>query len=178
MPVARSWAEELIAEYYSLKDYAVSTDVGIGAGKGGGRGDIDIVAVHPQRGDIILVDVRGIWTGNDKSICEKSLKVLKQAEEVMKRKYGEEATIVKQLIIIDHHRPKVDRIKQRMQKENVEVKTLVEVINEIIDYIDEWRKHQKELELVRLKTLPALPGRLYLLKMLEFMKDRGMLRRI
>jgi len=178
MPVACSWVEELIAEYFSLKDYAVSTDVGIGAGEGGGRSDIDIVAVHPQRGDIVLIDVRGIWTGDHKSICEKSLRVLKRAEEVMKRKYGEEVTIIKQLIIMDHHRPKVDQIKQRMRKENVEVKTLVEVINEIIDYIDEWREHQKELGLVKSTTLPTLPGRLYLLKMLEFVKDRGMLRRI
>jgi len=173
--MARSWVEELIAEYYSLKDYAVSTDIGIGAGEGGGRIDIDIVAVHPQMGDIVLVDVRVIWKGSDKSICEKSLKVLKRAEEVMKRKYGQGMNITKQLILIDHHRPKVDRIKQRMREEDVEVKTLVEVINEIIDYIDEWRGHQKELKLVKPGTSPTLPDRLYLLKMLEFMKDHKML---
>ena len=180
MPVARSWVEELIAEYYSLKDYAVSTDVGIGAGKGGGRIDIDIVAVHPQRGDIILIDVRGIWTGDVKSICDRSLKVLKQAEEVMRKKYGRGKIITKQLILIDHidrHRPKVNQIKQTMQKEGVKVKTLVDVINEIIDYIDRWRERQKKLELVGPGTLPALPDRLYLLKMLEFMKDHEMLMR-
>ena len=177
MPIARSWVEELIAEYYSLKDYAVSTDIGIGAGEGGGRIDIDIVAVHPQKGDIVLIDVRGIWTGSDKSICEKSLGVLKRAEEVMKRKYGQGMNITKQLILIDHHRPKVNRIKKRMREEDVEAKTLVEVINEIINYIDEWREHQKELKLVKPGTLPTLPDRLYLLKMLEFMKDRKMLKR-
>jgi len=176
MPVARSWAEELVAEYLSLKDYAVSTDVGIGAGRGGGRVDIDIVAVQPEKGNIILVDIRGIWTGNIDTICEKTLKVLKRAEEAMKKKYGEDVKINKQLIIIDHDRPKVYRIKERLREEDVEVKTLIEVIDEIVKYIADWREQQKELGLVGPNTTPALPDRLYMLKILEFMSDRKMIK--
>jgi len=42
MPLARSWVEELVAQYYILKGYIVRADIPTGSGERGGRVDIDI----------------------------------------------------------------------------------------------------------------------------------------
>jgi len=178
MPLARSWAEELVAEYFLLKGRAILIDVGIGAGKGGGRRDIDVIAVRPATGDILLIDVR-CMSKKPEAVCEESLNLLRQAEKVVKREY--KCTSVKKLVILigggPSDRQRVNEIKDEMRRKNakVEILTLVELIDEIVKYIEEWRKEQKG-KLVRESTQPALPDRLYLLKMLEFLRDCGLIK--
>lgn len=67
-------------------------------------------------------------------------------------------------------RPKVARIKQILNRYNIDVKTMKDVINDAINYIDQWRNRQKKHGLCKEGTTPTLPIQLYLLKLIEHLK--------
>lgn len=54
MPFATTWSEELVAEWLAIKGYFVETNVPIGAGRGGGRKEADIVGIKIED-DIIYI---------------------------------------------------------------------------------------------------------------------------
>lgn len=169
MPLAKSFAEELVAEYLILKNYLVITDVGIGSGKRGGRKDIDLVAVDLKNREIRLIDIKAPWIGKPDDISKEAYERLEKAEKVLRRIYGNEYKYVKELILLGSGTPNVKKIAQTLK--NVKVKSLLDLIHEASDYIDVWKKEQKARGLVKPSTNPTLPDQLYLMKLLEFLKN-------
>ena len=164
MPLARSWTEELIAQYLEWKGFLIITDKKIGQGSKGGREDIDIVALDPAKKEIKLVNVTNTWSRKYEKIAEKTCNNLSKAEQCIREKYGNAYTYTKELILICYEKEaKSNVIKAEVIKINpkVQVTTLDEYISKIVD---EMRKH-------RAKTMETLPENLYLLKLLEFMID-------
>ena len=171
MPQAKSWVEEMVSEYLILKGYFVLTDVGIGAARRGGRYDIDIVAINPKSNEIRIVDIRGMHQGTPNKIASQSLNTLNRAENKMRSKYGNNYTYVKELVLVGKDGPKVKDVETRLHGAGITVKSLDNIIREIMHYIDKWRQYQKKAGLVKQNTNPSLPDTLYLLKLLEFIKD-------
>jgi len=171
MPLAKSWAEELVAEYLILRGYLVITDVGVGSGRGGGRVDVDVVAIDPSEKEIRIVDVKCIWIGKPKKISQEAYERLRRAESILKKRYGDGYRYVKELILISYKRPKVGKIAQMLKGRDIEVKSILDLIHETVKYIDEWREEQRRIGLVKQNTSPTLPDQLYIVKLLEFLRD-------
>ncbi|WP_048078952.1 hypothetical protein [Desulfurococcus mucosus] len=176
MPSARSWVEELAAEYYMLRRYVVNFDVPIGVGRRGGRVDADIIAVNPLEKEVHIIDIKSIWTGKEEVIVRGIVSRLRRAEELFLRIYGRKYRYVKRAIIIgEAERPEMLRIIEALKREGVEARSFKEFLAEVVDYMGQWRNEQRELRLARPDTKPALPENLPLLKLLEYLKDAGML---
>ena len=176
MPLAKSWIEELVAQYLTLKGYIVATDIPIGSGERGGRIDVDILALDPKRKEVHIVEVKGIWTGTAEEITKSISETLSRAEDLFKREYGLDYRYVKRAVIISEpRRPKIKRIKDLLAREGIDVIDLYTFIKEAVDYIDVWKDEQKAKGLVKQGTKPALPETLYVLRLLEYLKDSKVL---
>jgi len=177
MPLAKSWVEELVAQYYILKGYIVVADVPIGSGERGGRVDVDILALDPRRKEVHMVEVKAICTGTAEEIAKSISGTLSRAEEYFKREYGLDYKYVKRAVIISEpKRPKINRIIDLLRREDIEAIDLYNFIRDITNYIDEWRNELKVKGLVKQDTKPALPETLYILRLLEYLKDSKALR--
>ena len=176
MPLAKSWVEELVAQYYTLKGYVVGADIPIGSGKRGGRVDIDILALDPKKKEVYIVEVKAIWTGTAEDIAKSIIDTLRRAEEYFTREYGLNYKYIKRAVIISEpKRPKIDRIIALLRREGIGAIDLYNFIRDITNYIDEWRSEQKAKGLVKQNTKPALPETLHILKLLEYLKDSKVL---
>ncbi|RLE90128.1 MAG: hypothetical protein DRN04_15550 [Thermoprotei archaeon] len=111
MPLAKSWVEELVAQYFTLKGYIVVTDMPIGSGKRGGRVDIDILALDPKKKEVHIVEVKAIWTGTAENIAKSIIDTLRRAEKHFMREYGLNYRYIKRAVIISEpKRPKINKL--------------------------------------------------------------------
>lgn len=178
IPLAKSWAEELVSEYYALRGYLVLTDVPIGTGRRGGRRDVDVVAIDVRDKSIYLVDVKVIWIGKTENIASDIVKRLENTIEVLENIYGEGYKYRKVAVIIgEPGRPKLNRIRELLREKDIDVIGLHELIVEVVDYIDKWRKEMMKRQVTRTEHA-TLPENLYLLKLLEYMKDSDMIKTV
>ena len=175
MPIARSWVEEFVAQYLTLRGYMVKTDVGIGPGIHGGRKDIDVIAVDMPSKEVLLIDVRIAWRESAEKIAQGAKETLEKAEEAMKKLVGEGYRYKKMLVVVID-RPSEDKVKEieralTMRGADVKVVSIASLLREAIRYVDEWRQEQVRRGFVKSGTKAALPENLYMMKLLEFLKD-------
>jgi len=177
MPLAISWVEELVSEYFMLRSYVVTTDYPTGTGRKGGRRDIDIVAVNPAEKVIYLIEVKDAWSAPPSVTAKKIEKKLNEAEKVFERIYGSNYKYVKMAIIIGvSSRPATNNLIKELESMGIKAQTLGSLIKEIVDYVCKWRKQLINRGIVHSNTTPACPGNLYLIKLLEFLNDDGLLK--
>jgi len=176
MPLATSWVEELVAEYFMLKACVVLVDYPIGTGERGGRRDVDVVAVSPAERTIYLIDVKGAWTASASDLAKDIEERLNEAENIFKQIYGNDYRYLKMAIIIgESSKPAVSDLIDKLRSKGIEARDLVSLIKEIADYIDEWKKQQQK-RVSKRTTDPTCPGNLYLIKLLEYLKAQKLLK--
>jgi len=95
MPMPRSWVEELVAEYYMLRGFTVNFDVPIGTGVGGGRRDLDVIAVNIAKKEIHIIDITNIWSGTSDKIVEGIVDRLDRAINIISEWYGQDYRYIK-----------------------------------------------------------------------------------
>lgn len=176
MPTPRSWTEELIVEYYMLKGFMVSFDVPVGSGKGGGRRDIDIIALDMTKKEAHIVDITNIWTTGSSKIVKDVIDRLNRAVSMVAGWYNQDYRYIKRAVLLgEPWRPKMQKIINDLRQNGVNACSLHDLILEIIKYIDEWRDKMIKKGLVKKSTTPMLLEILYMLKLLGYMKDTKML---
>jgi len=176
MPMPRSWVEELVAEYYMLRGFTVNFDVPIGTGVGGGRRDLDVVAVNIAKKEIHIIDITNIWSGTSDRTVEGIIDRLDRAINIISEWYGQDYRYIKKAILLgEPWRPKMQEIIDDLKQKGIEAQNLRDFILEILRYIDEWRNEMIMRRIVSENTTPALPDMLYMLKLLEYMKSIGMI---
>jgi len=80
LPYARTWSEELVAEWLEMNGYSVVIGLPVKVSKRGGRRDVDIVGFRVENGviRIIHVEVGSFAVGPDKVVAS------------LKKKFGED----------------------------------------------------------------------------------------
>ncbi|PUA33365.1 MAG: hypothetical protein B7O98_02760 [Zestosphaera tikiterensis] len=100
MPMPRSWVEELVVEYYVLRGFMVNFDIPIGTGAGGGRRDLDVVAVDTTNTEIHIVDITNIWSGKADKIVRDVVGRLNEAVNVVSGWYGRGYHYIKKAVLL------------------------------------------------------------------------------
>jgi len=72
MVFARTWSEELVAEWLSALGYAVLIGVPVGTGRGGGRKEADVIGFRSEGTSVRVVhfEISSIW-GSSKEVIER-----------------------------------------------------------------------------------------------------------
>lgn len=173
LPLAKSWNEELVYEYFTLKGFIVYTDVPFSTSTKGGRKDLDILALDPVNKVVYLVDVRKMLERSD-SLVQKARAVLASAEEFVRREYGNSYKYRKKVVLIPETKKPpstIGIIREKLKADGIDVVTLQELIEEALAYIDEWRAERVRKGYVKRGTTPLLPENLYMMKLLEYLHD-------
>ena len=94
----RTWSEELVAEWLSIKGYFVETNVPAGTGRGGGRKEADVIGfrVENNKAKVVHVEISSLWEGEDAII------------RWLQRKFSEER--IKEIKGWVRHRADIDEI--------------------------------------------------------------------
>ena len=174
---ASEWEEELISEWLSLEGYFVETNVPLTTGEGGGRKEADVIAVRADENRIVI---KHIEIGSLADSFEKNLeRVLEKFKEdrvqavinYVRSKFPAEEIEYKKVYVATFCGRPTD-LKRELGKKGVEFLLLREIVEtEIPKSIENWKRNQQEIGLVKKWTEAMLPRSYWLLKMIELMKD-------
>jgi len=140
MPMPRSWVEGLVVEYYVLRGFMVNFDIPIGTGAGGGRRDLDVVAVDTINIEVHIVDITNIWSGKADKIVSDVVGRLNEAVNVVSEWYGRGYHYIKKAVLLgESWRPKMRKIINDLKQSGIDACSLQDLILEIVKYADEWR---------------------------------------
>lgn len=89
MAFATTWSEELVAECLALEGYIVETNVPIGAGRGGGRKEADVVGVRFKNGIVNIVHVEvGSLASGPSDVLERYRNKFMWGKEGLEKHFG------------------------------------------------------------------------------------------
>jgi hypothetical protein len=178
MPFPRTWAEELVAEWLTLRGYLVLTNVRLR-----GRREADVVGfrVLDDGGyEVFHVEVGTVWEKADE-IVERINKrfseeyvndVLKVLGYYVGREI-ENPRYEKWFIVTGGSPGVIDDVKRRLQGKasNVNVITLKEFVKIVLEDVEKWQKYMVNSRLRSPTTIVATPENLWLIGMLIGLKD-------
>ena len=150
MTEAREWTEEFVAQYYEIQGYLVLRDVPTATGRGGGRGDADVLAFKIDNRAPVLRHIEvGTYYESASTIAAK-----------LRKKFGKGQRLEAQRLVCEHlglranarleYLPRfidaaglsdklmVD-IKSRLRPQGVEVTDLWTLIADIPPQIKAWQ---------------------------------------
>jgi len=172
MPIAQTWAEELIAEWLHLKGYLVETGLPAGTPSSGGRYEADVVGVKilENKLEIIHVEVGTLSKGKDSIVslqkkfsgqyCESISKFFK-----IKFNFNGSTNYQKLYIATYCTKPVINAARSF----NVTVIPLNEFIfSDILPTISEWKKNPPHSPSTRGSYI-TLPQSYWLLQFLDYM---------
>ena len=178
MPFPRTWAEELVAEWLTLRGYLVLTNVRLR-----GRREVDVVGfrVLDDGGyEVFHVEVGTVWEKADE-IVERINKrfseeyvndVLKVLGYYVGREI-ENPRYEKWFIVTGGSPGVIEDVKRRLQGKasNVNVITLKEFVKIVLEDVEKWQKYMVNSRLRSPTTIVATPENLWLIGMLIGLKD-------
>jgi len=176
MPYVRTWSEELLTEWYALRNYLVKTNVPVRVSvtRKGGRYEIDLIAINYERREADVVEVKvGVPKLMD-LISSLSTKINIFRESDIAKQLKSQGIRMKYKLIflyapsIESRRRIIDEIKSRTSVV-VEVLELSELLPSIIADIKSWRRESRRV--LKSKKGSMIPESLYLLKLLEYVID-------
>ena len=176
MPYVRTWSEELLTEWYTLRNYLVKTNVPVRVSvtRKGGRYEIDLIAINYERREADVVEVKvGVPKLMD-LISSLSTKINIFRESDIAKQLKSQGIRMKYKLIflyapsIESRRRIIDEIKSRTSVV-VEVLELSELLPSIIADIKSWRRESRRV--LKSKRGSMIPESLYLLKLLEYVID-------
>jgi hypothetical protein len=178
MPFPRTWAEELVAEWLTLRGYLVLTNVRLR-----GRREVDVIdfRVLDDGGyEVFHVEVGAIWDKADKIVKmiddrfseERVSDVLKVLGYYVGREI-ENPKYEKWFIVTGGSPGVIEEVKRRLQDKgsNVKVSTLKEFVKIILEDVEKWQKYMVNSRLRDPTTTVATPENLWLIGMLIVVKD-------
>lgn len=184
MPLAHTWSEELIAEWLILKGYFVSTDVPIGSGGRGGRKEADIIgfkALDNGKYEILYVEVSSCYQSAKNIVGEVNKKFssdrVENIKKLLRYHIGDsvENASYKKVFICLANTIAVNKARDMLKKYDIEVKTIDEIIYEIIDTVNKWESHLKNEGIIRQSTQVTPPQSLWLIQLLYYLYKNGRL---
>lgn len=165
MSFATTWSEELVAEWLAIKGYLVKTNMPIGAGKGGGRREADVVGVKVENDKVHIVhaEVASLAEGPSKIIPRYRNKFnwgQTGIENYFKEKWNIKGRIVFEKVIVGTWVS--ENVRKAIEKELPDVKlftfkTLIE--KEISPIVDKYVEENK-----------VFPTNFWLLNLLLYLK--------
>jgi len=173
MPYVRTWSEELLTEWYTLRNYLVKTNVPVRVSvtKKGGRYEIDLIAINYERKEADVVEVKvGVPKLMDLiSSLSTKINIFKESD-IAKQLESQGIRMKYKLIFLyapstRSRRIIADEIKGRTNI-TIEVLELSELLPSIIADIKRWRRESREM--LKSKRGSMIPESLYLLKLLEY----------
>ena len=178
MPFPRTWAEELVAEWLTLRGYLVLTNVRLR-----GRREVDVVGFRVLDGggyEVFHVEVGTVWEKADK-IVEKidkrfSEECVSDVLKVLGYYVGREIVnprYEKWFIVTGGSLGVIEEVKRRLQDKGSSVKmiTLKEFVKIILEDVEKWQKYMVNSRLRNPATTVATPENLWLIGMLIGLKD-------
>ena len=178
MPFPRTWAEELVAEWLTLRGYLVLTNVRLR-----GRREVDVVGFRVLNGggyEVFHVEVGAIWDKADKIVKmiddrfseERVSDVLKVLGYYVGREI-ENPRYEKWFIVTGGSPGVIEEVKRRLQDKGSSVKmiTLKEFVKIILEDVEKWQKYMVNSRLRSPTTIVATPENLWLIGMLIGLKD-------
>ena len=165
MPFARTWSEELVAEWLTLEGYFVEISAPIGAAKAGGRNEADVLACKIAKGvlEIVRVEVgipanietfrRKFSEANEKGAKRYCREKLDYKGEIKYREYYVATYMSKPLAA-------------KAEEEGFEVKRIENLIrDEIVPSIKKWKQYPP----FKVKTTDITPPTsLWLIQLIEY----------
>jgi Holliday junction resolvase-like predicted endonuclease len=168
MPFPRNWAEELVAEWLTLRGYLVLTNVRLR-----GRREVDVIGfrvLDDGSYEVFHVEVGAVWENADKIVerinkrfSEKCVSdVLKVLGYYAGRKI-ENPRYEKWFIVTGGSPGVIEEIKRRLQDKgsNVKTITLKEFMKIVLEDVEKRQEYMKV----------ATPGNLWLIDILIVVKD-------
>jgi Holliday junction resolvase-like predicted endonuclease len=178
MPFPRNWAEELVAEWLTLRGYLVLTNVRLR-----GRREVDVIGfkVLDDGGyEVFHVEVGAVWEKADKTVerigKRFSEKCVSDVLKVLGYYAGckiENPRYKKWFIVTGGSPGVIEEVKRRLQDKGSSVKviTLKEFVKIILDDVEKWQKYMVNSRLRDPATTVATPENLWLIGMLIVVKD-------
>jgi hypothetical protein len=178
MPFPRNWAEELVAEWLTLRGYLVLTNVRLR-----GRREVDVVGfrVLDDGGyEVFHVEVGTVWEKADEIVEKINEKFSKECvSDVLKvLGYYVGRGIVnpryeKWFIVTGGSPGVIEEVKRRLQDKGSSVKmiTLKEFVKIILEDVEKWQKYMVNSHLRDPATTVATPENLWLIDILIVVKD-------
>lgn len=173
MPYVRTWSEELLTEWYSLRNYLVKTNVPVRVSltKKGGRYEIDLIAINYERKEVDIVEVTvGVTRFKDLiSGLSTKINIFKESEIAKQLKRQKIKTKYKLIFLYAPSARSRDIIVNEIKSRTnitIEVLELSELLPSIIADIKRWRRESREM--LKSKRGSMIPESLYLLKLLEY----------
>lgn len=185
MPLPKNWVEELILEWLLLKEYTVISNIRLKSGKRGGTEEADILGLKINRKktlEILHVEVGSLANNFEKNLANIKKKFsperVKTIKEITTDTIGiAEYTINYKPLYVGSYVPKkqTTKLKNTLKKDNISFLTLEEVFKEIIKDIDQWKKDQVKKKLRTTRNI-TLPENLWLLNLIDTMKNKGLIK--
>ncbi len=176
MPFPRTWAEELVAEWLTLRGYLVLTNIPLR-----GQREADVVGFrvlddggyevfHVEVGTVVEKADDIVERINEKFSEECVSDVLKVlgyyvGREIVDPRYE------KWFIVTEGSPGVIEEVKRRLQDKGSKVITLKEFLKIILEDVEKWQKYMVNSRLRNPATTVATPGNLWLIRMLIDLKD-------
>jgi len=176
MPFPRTWAEELVAEWLTLRGYLVLTNIPLR-----GQREADVVGFrvlddggyevfHVEVGTVVEKADDIVERINEKFSEECVSDVLKVlgyyvGREIVNPRYE------KWFIVTEGSPGVIEEVKRRLQDKGSKVITLKEFVKIILEDVEKWQKYMVNSRLRNPATTVATPGNLWLIRMLLSLKD-------
>jgi hypothetical protein len=176
MPFPRTWAEELVAEWLTLRGYLVLTNIPLR-----GQREADVVGFrvlddggyevfHVEVGTVVEKADDIVERINEKFSEECVSDVLKVlgyyvGREIVNPRYE------KWFIVTEGSPGVIEEVKRRLQDKGSKVITLKEFVKIILEDVEKWQKYMVNSRLRNPATTVATPGNLWLIRMLISLKD-------
>jgi len=180
MVLAGEWSEELLAEYLEIAGYFVKTNYPVQILQSrGGRGEIDILGIKVENNQLIIfqIEVGYLPQELDKAynniVNKKFGSAVAKEIQKMAKDFGFSRNYVWRKWYVDpgtfkksQQAKKWNNLKNKLRNQDIELKTLEEVLNEIKAEIGRWKQRHKTPQ----GYPPTIPENLWILKAFEGIK--------
>ena len=171
MVFARTWSEELVAEWLTASDYAVLVGVPVGTGKRGGRKEADVVGFKSEETGVRIVhfEISHIWESAGKVVERIDNKFSSDRVEYI-RQYvasitGSSNIIYEKHAIVFASRGVLEKVKEILRGKGIRVWSFQEFFNtQVLPIVREKSKKGR-----------TFPDSLWLLNMLRILCSEKLL---
>lgn len=176
MPIPKTWTEELVYEWLSLKGYFVERNMRLKSLPGGGVSEADIVGVRTEDEHLRIMHIEtGQLAGRieDKldSVLKKFTKDRTSVVEAICRERIDPGVPTKySKLYIATYANRTDEWKEQLEKEGIEFKLFWKFLDEDVRAtIEEWKDKEVERGRRKSKTDITLPEPCWLLNLVDYL---------
>lgn len=172
MVFARTWSEELVAEWLTALGYAVLIGVPVGIGRGGGRKEADIIGLKSEKTGVRIVhfEISHIWQSSKKVAEYVSKKFSNDRIEYIKQYVagitGSDNIIYEKHAIVITSRGVLEKAKKILEEKGIKLWSFQEFFSmQVLPKVEEKAKKAR-----------TFPDSLWLLNMLYTLCTEKLLR--